>query len=309
VERSSSNLDIFRELQRRGELTVRVYAFLTLRLAREVVSAGIRPRSDEGLIRFGALKSFVDGYLMEAPYADNPRYGGDFTFRFIDPETMAGDIAFADRNGFDPVVHAIGDKAHRLLLDWYEAAIQANPTRDRRFRVIHAEYPTPREVDQMGRLKLIADITPIHLLRNPAGVERRLGPERSRTAYPWQSLIKAGVRVNVVSDMPGSFNEQEEKPVSPLENMCLTVTRRPPGGGPAWHEEERLTIAQAIEGYTINPAYSSYEEDRKGSIREGKWADLVVLSRDILSLPPEALRETQVDYTVLGGKILYRRLR
>lgn len=306
VERSASDLEIFRELQRRGELSVRVYAFLALRLWKETLEAGIRPRRDEGLIRFGGLKSFMDGYLMEQPFATNPSYAGDFTFRFIDEKTLLADVAAADRTGFDPVVHTIGDKAHRLLLDAHEAAIGSNPARDRRFRVIHAEYPSPADIARMGRLGMIADITPAHLLRDIRGVERRVGPERARTAYPWQSLIRAGVRVNLVSDMPGSFNEQEEKPLDPIEIIAQAVTRRPETGEP-WHAEERLTIEQAIRGYTVNPAFSSYEEDRKGRIREGLLADLVVLSRDILRLPPEEIRQAKVDYAILGGRILYRR--
>jgi len=309
VERSATDVEIFRELQRRGQLTVRVYAFLALPLWKQTLDAGIRPRSDDGLIRYGGLKAYVDGYLMDAPYASNPRYAGDFTFRVTDPEQLARDIADADLAGFDPVVHTIGDKAHRLLLDWYEAAIHRNPPRERRFRVIHAEYPSPADVSRMGRLELIADITPIHLLRDVGAVERRVGPERAKTTYAWQSMARAGVRLNIVSDMPGSFNEQELKPVSPIENIYLAITRRPQGAAAAWHPEERLRVEQAVTAYTLNPAFSSYEEGRKGSIREGKLADLVVLSKDILAATPDELRETVVDLTVLGGKVVYRRQR
>src|SRR5206468_3523339 len=138
VERSATDLALFRALQAEGVLSVRVYAFLTLPLWRETIDAGIRPRTDEGRIRFGALKAFIDGFLMDEDYADRPGDRGDFTFRFVDEATMAADIAGADAAGFDPVVHCVGDRAHRLLLDWYEAAIHANPARDRRFRVIHA---------------------------------------------------------------------------------------------------------------------------------------------------------------------------
>lgn len=308
VERSSTDLEIFRELQRRGELTVRVYAHLSLPLWKEV-AASVRPRSDEGMIRFGALKGFIDGFLMEEPYADRPGYSGDFTFRFTSPQDMARDIAGADRGGFDPVVHTIGDKAHRLLLDWYEAAIRSNPPRDRRFRVIHAWYPRARDIERMGRLGLIADVTPNHLVRGLRTIERSLGPERSRTAHAWRSLMRAGVRLNLVSDWPGSYNEQEHTPLRPLENISYAVTRQGPDGSPpgGWHPEERMTVREAIEAYTVNPAFSSWEEDRKGAITEGKLADLVVLSRDILSLPPEEIRRTEVDYTVLGGRVTYRR--
>ena len=255
---------------------MRVYALLTLAVWREIVSCGIQPRTDEGLLRFGALKAFIDGFLMEKPYEDDPDYAGDFTFRFVDEATMAADIAGADAAGFDPVVHTIGDKAHRLLLDWYEAAVRANPARDRRFRVIHAWYPSAREVERIGKLGLIADITPQHQA-NDGVVERRLGPQRARTAHAWRSLRDAGARLDLVSDWPGSFNEQA------------------------------LTVAEAIAAYTINPAFASYEEDLKGSITAGKLADLVVVSRDILSAPPEAIRQAEIDLTILGGKVVYRR--
>jgi len=299
VERSATDLGLFRELQRRGELTVRVYTLLTLAVWREIVSCGIQPRTDEGLLRFGALKAFIDGFLMEKPYEDDPDYAGDFTFRFVDEATMAADIAGADAAGFDPVVHTIGDKAHRLLLDWYEAAVRANPARDRRFRVIHAWYPSAREVERIGKLGLIADITPQHQV-NDGVVERRLGPQRARTAHAWRSLRDAGARLDLVSDWPGSFNEQRATPLSPLHNIALAVGR-------AWHPEQALTVAEAIAAYTINPAFASYEEDLKGSITAGKLADLVVVSRDILSAPPEAIRQAEIDLTILGGKVVYRR--
>jgi predicted amidohydrolase YtcJ len=306
VERSSTDLEIFRELQRRGELSVRVYAFLSLPAWREAVAAGIRPRTDEGHIRFGAMKAFIDGFLMDAPY-EGSRHSGDFTFRFVDEATIAADIAGADAAGFDPVVHTVGDKAHRLLLDWYEAAIDANPSRDRRFRVIHAWYPSAREIERIGKLGLFADITPQHLVNDLGVVDRKLGPERAKTAHAWRSLGDAGARLDIVSDWPGSYNEQRATPLDPLENIALAMTRQAPDGSPAggWHPDQRLTVKEAITAYTITPAYASYEEDRKGSITVGKLADLVVLSRDILSASAAEIRTTRVDLTILGGRTIY----
>lgn len=292
VERSATDLELFRELQRRDELTVRVYALLSLPAWREVVEWGIRPRSDEGLIRYGGLKAFIDGWLMDEPFAGG-RYAGDFTFRFLDEATMAADIRGADEAGFDPVVHTIGDRAHRLLLDWYEAAIAANSPRDRRFRVIHAWYPSAREVERIGRLGLICDVTPQHMVNDKASADRKLGPERARTAHAWRSLIDAGARVDLVSDWPGSFNEQRATPLSPLENIALAVGRE-------WHAEQRLTVEEAIAAYTIVPSYASHEEDQKGRVTEGKLADLVVLSHDVLA-DRSSIATAVVEHTVLGG--------
>jgi len=307
VERSLTDLEIFRELQRRNELTARVYAFLSLPTWRDAVAAGIRPQAEEGLIRFGGMKAFIDGFLMDEPYANTPGFVGSFTFRFVDEATIAADIIGADAAGFDPVVHTIGDKAHRLLLDWYEAAIRANAPRDRRFRVIHAWYPSAREIARIGKLGLSVDITPQHLVNDVDAVDRKLGPDRAKTAHAWRSLSEAGARLDIVSDWPGSYNEQRATPLAPLENIALAMTRQSPRGTPAggWHPDQSLTVREAIAAYTINPAYASYEEDRRGSVSVGKLADLVVLSRDILSASPADIRTTSVDLTILGGRTIY----
>ena len=304
VERSSTDLEIFRELQRAGELAVRVYAFMSLPLWRETVAAGIKPRTDEGRIRFGAMKAFIDGFLMDEDYADRPGDRGDFTFRFVDERTIAEDIAGADRAGFDPVVHTIGDRAHRLLLDWYEAAIRANPARDRRFRVIHAWYPSAREIRRIGKLGLFVDITPQHLA-NDRAVERRLGPTRARTAHAWQSLARAGARVSIVSDWPGSFNEQRATPLAPLENIALATSRGARDGETPWHPDEALSVEESLAAYTSTPAAASYEEDRKGTLTEGKLADLVVVSRDLVRASAAEVRGARVEMTVLGGTAIY----
>jgi predicted amidohydrolase YtcJ len=131
-------------------------------------------------------------------------------------------------------------------------------------------------------------------------IDAKLGPERARTAHPWRSLIDAGARLNIGSDWPGSFNEQRANPLAPIENIWLAVTR-------SWHPEQRLTVEEAITAYTATPAYASYEEDRKGTITEGKLGDLVVLSEDILSIAPERIRDAQVDLTILGGRVVHER--
>ena len=307
VERSLTDLELFRELQRRDELTVRVYALLSLPAWRETVAAGIRPRTDEGRIRYGAMKAFIDGFLMDEPYLNTPGFKGEFTFRFTDERTIAADIAGVDAAGFDAAVHTIGDRAHRLLLDWYEAAIRANAPRERRFRVIHAWYPSAREVERIGRLGLLADITPQHLVNDLAAVDRKLGPERAKTAHAWGSLRDAGARLEIVSDWPGSYNEQRATPLAPLENIALAMMRADAHGAPAggWHPQEALKVEEAIQAYTATPAYGSYEEDRKGTLTEGKLADLVVLSRDVLRASAADIRSTRVEMTIVGGRVIH----
>jgi predicted amidohydrolase YtcJ len=310
VERSSSNLDIFLELRKRGELTVRVFPQLTIATFRGLKARGIEPRDGDDLIRYGVVKGFVDGYLMKEPYEDDPKFSGSFSFRYTDDASMERDVVAADASGYDSAFHVIGDRAIGLVLDWYEAAVRVNPARDRRFRLVHVWYPTAADIERAGRLKVIADITPYHLVRDMATVDRHLGSRRARTAHAWRTLLNAGVRMNLVSDWPGSYNEQEHTPINPLENIYYAVTRQAldarAAAGP-WHPEEHLTLREAIEAYTMNPAYSSYEEKTKGSITEGKLADFVVLSKDILDLPPAELMTTSVLYTIVGGKVVYQK--
>ena len=309
VERSFSDLNIFLELRRRGELTCRVYPILALAAWKETLDHGIRPGSGDDLIRYGALKAFIDGTYMLEPYTNNPDYAGDFTFRFLSEEAMAKDILEADRAGFDPAIHVLGDRAHHLLLNWYEAAMKSNPPRDRRFRLIHAEYITPEDMDRAGHMGLIADVTPFHLIKAFDGIEDKFGKERAGYAFAYRSLIDRGLRLNLVSDFPGSYYKLYSTPLNPMVEMYHAVTRKdlegdPPGG---WHPEQCMTIREAIEAYTINPAYSSYEELRKGTITEGKLADLVVLSRDILTCDPHLIPSTEVELTVFDGKIVYEK--
>ena len=155
---------------------------------------------------------------------------------------------------------------------------------------------------------VIGDITPYHLIREIPSIERKLYPDQLPSAFAWRNMIRAGWRLNIVSDWPGSYDGNHEAPVNPLENIYLAMTRRDFPGEPgtvAWHPNQALTLQEAIEAYTINPAWSTHQEAIRGSITPSKLADLVVLSHDISKLPPEQLLETKALYTILGGRIIY----
>ncbi|MDB6167448.1 MAG: amidohydrolase [Verrucomicrobia bacterium] len=306
VERSYSDVGIYRDLIRTGELTVRVHALTPLETWADLAGVGIGPGSGDAFLSFGALKDFVDGSLMFAPVEGKT---GSFTFRFKGEAAMQRNITAADRAGFDIGIHVLGDKALHLLLNWYEAAVAANGPRDRRFRMIHAWYASPEDLARAGKLRLIADVTPHQLLDQGVGaLESKLGAERAKSAFAWRTMIEQGVRVDLVSDLPGLFNKTAISPFDPLKNIYSAITRKDPAhpDGPAFHPEQCLTIEEAIEAYTINPAYASREENRKGSITAGKLADLVVLSRDILTSKPEEILRTRVVCTIFDGKVVYR---
>jgi predicted amidohydrolase YtcJ len=300
VERSYSDAAIFKDLRDRKQLGVRVYALTPLQSFRALASRGITPGSGDEWLRFGALKEIMDGSYMFEPWGTRPGYSGGWAFRFPGEEAMAGNILDADRAGFDIGAHVLGDRAMHLLLNWYEAAVKANGPRDRRFRLIHAWYATPADLERAGRMKLIADITPAQLTNDIHAVESFAGPARVNTAFAWKAMLRAGVKLDIVSDMPGLFNKQEVASFNPLENIYQAVTRN------GWHTEQSLTVPEAIEAYTVNPAYASHEEKLKGSITEGKLADMVVISENILTVPVEKLRSTRVLYTILGGKFVYQ---
>lgn len=307
VERSYTDLEIFTDLRAAGNLTVRVYPLLSLRTAQGLARLGITPGSGDELIRYGGLKGFVDGSTMMAePYGGNSTYAGDFTFRVISAQTMRDDIIAADRLGFDVALHVMGDKAHDLTLEWYEAAVKANGPRDRRFRLIHARYPSAAAIRRAGTLGLIADITPYHLIIEMTDLDKRFGKERAQTAHAWRTFHKNGIRLDIGSDWPGHFDKSHYLPLDPLRNIYHAVTRAAADGPvPGWHANEVLTIEEAIRAYTINPAYAAHEEEIKGSITRGKLADLVIVSRDILKARPKELLDSRVVTTIFGGKIIY----
>ncbi len=309
VERSYSDTGIFRDLKERSELHVRVYAFMPLQTWGALAEFGIRPNSGDDLLRYGILKDFTDGSLMFEPYSNNPRSSGNWTFRFPGEEIMAKNIADADRAGFDIGLHATGDKAFHSILEWYDAAAKQNGPRDRRHRLIHAWYAKAEDIERAGKMRLIADVTPDQLLNDIRDIEDVGGPGRAKTAFAWRSMIRGGMKLDIVSDLPGLFNKQQVATINPLENIYMATTRRRLDGTPSggWHPEQGITREEAIEAYTVNPAYASHEEKLKGTLTEGKLADLVVLSKDILQGPPEILLSAAADITVLGGKIVFER--
>jgi predicted amidohydrolase YtcJ len=309
VERSHSDVSIFDDLRAKGDLTVRVYAVLTLRTYSALAAHGIRPGTGDELIRYGALKGFIDGTMLFEPWSHNPQYSGDFTMRVVDEQTMRDDVVGADKLGFDVALHAYGDKAHWYMLNWYEKAAELNGPRDRRFRLVHANYPAPDEIRRAGKLGAVADITPYFATTDREYSERLLGLSRIDNAYAWRRMVNSGVRINIVSDWPGVFDKTEVLPLDPLVNIYYAVTRRPLGATAheAWRPEQALTVEEALRAYTVNPAWSSREEAIKGSITAGKLADLVVLSQDVLRIEPAAIPSTTVLYTIFNGRIVYQK--
>ena len=310
LERSYSNLAVFDELRRRGDLGVRVYAFLTLDTFEGLAEEGIHPGAGDEWLRYGALKIFLDSGVMLPPF-DPARAAGtglkdDWSYRFAGEERLRERIVAGDRAGFDIGVHVQGDAAIRLALDCFEQAARVNPARDRRHRLIHAWHLAEDDFARAARLGMVADVTADHLLLYSRGLDELLGEARAGNAFAWRRMVDEGIVTNLVSDLPGAFDRSHVATIDPLRNMYAALTRAAPGGDP-FHPEQALRIDDVLRAYTTRPAYSSREERLKGTVSPGKLADLVVLSDDITRGDPDTLLTTTVDVTVLDGRIVHRR--
>jgi predicted amidohydrolase YtcJ len=310
TEASALDLQIYRELHARDSLSVRVYGWhpLEMETIRAFSRLGIAAGFGDEWIRLGMLKGFTDGTLgsrtayMLAPFADDPSTRGLPRYPTAQLDSL---VQAADRAGLQVILHAIGDAANRQVLDSYERAAAVNGARPRRHRVEHAQILDPADIPRFARLGVIASMQPTHATSDMRWVETRIGHERARHgAYAWRSLLDAGAHIVFGTDF---FVE----PMEPIEGIYSAVTRQsreepgtPPGG---WLPDQRLSREEAIRLYTAGSAYGEWEERRKGTLREGMLADLVVWDRDLLRVPEDEMLQATPDLTVVGGRIVFRR--
>ena len=313
-------LELFKELQKEELLTARVWARMWLsewEKVRDYIRSYRVPAATGGwgdqYIRLGGLKAWVDGIMGNStalffePYANQPERRGQLRDVMFPEGNLYQLIKDADLAGFTITVHAIGDHANRILLDTYEKVFAENPLRDRRFRVVHAQVVHPDDFARFGKLGLIAEVQPYHCIDDMRWMEERIGRERARGAYAFRSLLEGGATMSFGSDWPGT--NASYYPINPLLGIYAAVTRQTLSGQPpaGWFPEQRVTLEEAIRFFTLANAYATFEENIKGSLKEGKLADVVVLDRDILSRPPKELLETQVLYTIFDGRIVYEK--
>ncbi len=302
----TGDLVAWETLRRNGELTVRVHYRLPLSRWEKAVERRAAMKNDEWL-RLGGVKGYADGSLgsstalFDAPYADDPKNSGVFASEAIPLSRLEERVGAADRAGLQVVIHAIGDRANREILDVYERVARANGPRDRRFRIEHAQHLRPADIPRFARLNVIASMEPYHAIDDGRWAEKRIGGERCRTTYAFRSLLDAGARLAFGSDW-------DVAPLSPIAGIDAAVTRRTiDGRNPrGWFPEQRIGVSEALTAYTSGAAWAAFEEGEKGTLTRGKLADFVVLSKDILSGPAEQIVNARVEKTVVGGKIVYR---
>jgi len=305
----ATELRIYQKLLATGELTARIYAITPIEQYQSEVQAGISACFGNEWIRTGAVKGFADGSLGSTtalffePYNDAPNTKGLFNAMMLPEGRMLQMAQPADAAGLQIAIHAIGDRANHEILAMYEEIARRNgpgPARGRRWRIEHAQHLRPDDFDLFARLGVIASMQPYHEAGDGVWAEKRIGHERARTTHAWRSLLDHGVRLAFGTDWP-------VVPLNPMLGLYAAVTRatldgKNPNG---WIPEEKISLAEAIEAYTLGSAYAEFTDEQKGSITPGKFADIVILDSDLFHLPPERIKDAKVACTIVAGTVVY----
>jgi hypothetical protein len=301
------DFEAYEKLQKDGELTSRIdlgapLSGDTSRLLKYRELENKYP--DNGnWIRFGYLKAFADGSmgsstaLMFEPFTDNPSTSGLAMWTYEELEKM---VITADKMGFQVGIHAIGDKGNNWILNAFEKAIEVNGKRDSRHRDEHTQTVQLSDIPRFARLGVIPSMQPTHCISDKLYYEKRVGYERCKGTYAWRSLIVAGSLLAFGTDY-------QVEPLNPMEGLYAAVTRKDRSGeeGEGWFPEQKLKMEEAIKYYTLGSAYAQFMDDRKGMIKPGYLADIVIVDKDLLTIPESEIMKTKVDYTIVGGKVVY----
>ena len=333
---TADQLRAYQELEKRGELTARIMLRPTLDNAERIAGLGITRGFGNDWLKFIGYKAWVDGIMGNSSamffeaYSNNAKNKG--TLRpIMSPEGRDGFAAemtvhqhytdaepgnvekllrTAARTGLTPHVHAIGDKAVRIILDIFERVLREEKLlgTDHRWRVIHAQVVHPEDFARFGKLGLVAEINPYHVSDDMRWMEERIGRERSQGAYAFRTLKKAGAVLVFGSDSPGTNAARYF--LNPVYGLYAAVSRQTLGGEPkpGWFPAERLTIEEAIEAATKNPAWASFEESIKGTLTPGKLADIAVFDTNLVEVgksDPARLLKAKVRYTIVDGKVVH----
>jgi predicted amidohydrolase YtcJ len=297
---------VLQKLAREGRMTVRLDLHWPIAFRNEVAAVGTEANFGNDFVRIGGVKGFMDGSLgsstakMFEPFEGEPKNLGVFVTA---PDTMGRMIREADKAGLSIAVHAIGDEANATLLDLFAEAARANGPRDRRFRIEHVQHLRPADYKRFKVIGVVASMQPYHAIDDGRWAEGRIGPRRCASSYAFRSLLDHGARLAFGSDWPVA-------PLDVLAGIDAAVNRRPLDGKhpEGWFPEQRITVAEAVEAYTLGSAYVAFQEADRGSVRPGKYADLVVLSRDIFApTDRDRIGEARVDLTIVGGKVVFER--
>jgi predicted amidohydrolase YtcJ len=302
---SFSDVDLMKTMVDEGRIHNRLW--IMIRQGNDVLRANLAKYRmvdyGGGFLTVRGIKHSIDGalgsrgaWLLE-PYSDK---AGDTGHNTTSPATIRDTAKLAMEHGYQLCVHAIGDRANRETLDIFEEAFKANPDKnDVRWRVEHAQHLNPSDIPRFAKLGVIASMQGIHCTSDAPYVPARLGDTRAEQgAYVWQKLMKSGALVTNGTDAP-------VEDVDPIASYYATVSRKVKDGS-VFYPDQRMNRMEALRSYTINTAKAAFEENTKGTLKVGKYADMVVLSKDILTVPEDQIATARVVYTIVGGKVRYK---
>lgn len=303
-----ADVAVYAELLDHGELTTRIYAApLITDGAADQAKIGIRHAFGSPYLRIGAVKGFADGslgsrtaYFFE-PFSDQPNNRGLLSDEMQPLSAMRDRMMTADAAGIQLCTHAIGDAAISAVLDLYSDVVKAHGEADRRMRIEHAQHMAAKDFDRFAQLQVIASMQPYHAIDDGRWAEARIGHDRASRTYAFRTFLNHGVRLAFGTDW-------DVAPLNPMLGLYAAVTRatldgKNPNG---WFPEQKLTVEEAVEAYTMGSAYAEFQEKEKGSIAPGKLADMVILSDDIFSIDPVKIRDIKVLTTIVGGRIVWQ---
>ncbi len=300
---AGTDVGVYQELLRRGELKTRVYGCSPLADYKRWQNTGLHYAFGDAMLRVGCLKGYSDGSLGSTtawffdPYLDAPNTSGLASDEIAKtPEYVLA----ADKAGLQVNIHAIGDKANATVLDIFAATEKANGMRDRRFRIEHAQHLRQQDIPRFGSQKVVASMQPFHIIDDGRWAWKRLDEKRLKGTYAFRSILDSGGVLALGSDSPVA-------PLNPIWGVYAAVTRRTlddknPNG---WIPEQKISVEDAIRGYSVGSAFAEFQDGVKGTIAPGNLADFVLLSQDIFTIDPNKIRDVRVLITVVNGVIVF----
>jgi predicted amidohydrolase YtcJ len=301
-----ADIAIYSELLEEGKLTTRIYAAPLITQVDGQLKIGIRRAFGGPYLRIGGVKAFADGslgsgtaYFFE-PFSDQPGNRGLLSDEMHPISLMSNRMMRADAAGLQLCTHAIGDAGISAILDIYAEIEKDHGSRDRRWRIEHAQHMAAKDFDRFAGLHVIASVQPYHAIDDGRWAESRIGHDRASRTYAFRTFLDHDVRLALGTDW-------DVAPLNPMLTLYAATTRATlDGKNPkGWFPEQKLTIKEAIEAYTMGSAYAEFQEHQKGSITSGKLADMVLLSDDVLNIDPVKIRDVKVLKTWVGGKLTY----
>ena len=302
---SWADLASYKRLERAGRMTLRVAVYLPIEDWRTVSDSVHRDGASDDWVRIGGVKGYMDGsagsrtaFFFE-PFSDSAGYRG----LMRQPESdMRAWVGAADSSGLQIVVHAIGDRANAVILAIYDSVARAHGARDRRLRVEHAQHLRPEDIPRFGAQRVVASMQPYHAIDDGRWVEKRIGPVRIKTTYAFRTLLD--------TDAPLAFgSDWTVAPLDPILGVYAAVTRRTldgknPGG---WVPEQKTSVGEALRAYTYGNAWALFMDQKWGTLAANRFADVVVLDRDLFTVPPDSIGAVRVRYTISGGQVVYQK--